>query len=65
MSVFIFCFLFFLSFLLFVGLKAEMLLSESLSLGEFEGVIKWYKQQASSQQPRTNSSYDTLLLHVQ
>ena len=30
-----------------------------------KAVIKWYKQQAPSQQPRKNSSYDTLLLHVQ
>ena len=29
-----------------------------------KAMIKWYKEQAPSQQPRVNSSYDTLLFHV-
>ena len=29
-----------------------------------KAMIKWYKEQAPSQQPRMNSSYDTLLFHV-
>ena len=69
MSVFIFLLLYVFCFLRFFAVcwvENEDVAKQAIEVWKnVKAVMKSYKQQASSQQSRKNSSYDPLLLHVQ